>query len=165
LPVYAFEGHLPLVHPTAFVAEEAVLIGRVRVRARASVWFGAVVRADLEAIEIGEGSNVQDGAVLHADPGYPVVLGRDVTVGHRAVVHGARVEDGALIGIGAVVLNGAVIGAGAVVGAGALVPRGMQVPAGKLVLGVPARIKGEAPRMENARRYQALAARYREKWS
>lgn len=163
MPVYAFEGHLPFIHPTAFVAEEAVLIGRVRVLARASVWFGAVVRADLETVEIGEGTNVQDGAVLHADPGFPVVLGKEVTVGHRAVVHGARVGDGALIGIGAVVLNGAEIGAGAVVGAGALVPPGMRVPAGTLVLGVPARIRGEAPQMENARRYQALAARYREK--
>ena len=164
MPILPFEGKAPEVHPTAFVAENATLVGAVRVGPRASIWFAAVVRADLEFIEIGEGTNVQDGAVLHADPGDPTRLGPWVTVGHRAVVHGATVEEGALIGIGAVVLNGARVGARAVVGAGAVVPPGMTIPPGMLALGVPARVVRPVDPPENAWRYAALAERYR-KWS
>jgi len=161
LPILSFEGKTPEVHPTAFVAENATLVGAVRVGPRASIWFSAVVRADLEVIEIDEGTNVQDGAVLHADPGDPTRLGPWVTVGHRAVVHGAVVEEGALIGIGAIVLNRARIGKGAVVGAGAVVPPGMEVPPGMLALGVPARVVRAVDPPGNARRYAALAERYR----
>lgn len=161
MSVYRLEDWEPKIHPSAFVAPEAVVIGRVEVGEGASLWFGAVARGDAERIVIGAGSNVQDGAILHADPGDPCLLGKNVTVGHRAVVHGAVVEDGALIGIGAVVLNQARIGKGAVVGAGALVPSGMEVPQGMLVVGVPAKVKGPAPKPENAPHYRALAQRYR----
>ena len=113
----------PSVHPDAWVAETAVMIGDVQLAAGASLWPTAVARGDVCSIVIGEGSNVQDGAVLHGDPGQPVQIGADVTIGHRAVVHGATLEDGCLIGIGAVVLNGVTVGAGALVAAGSVVTR------------------------------------------
>ncbi|WP_018111216.1 gamma carbonic anhydrase family protein [Thermus igniterrae] len=161
MSAYRFEDKTPRVHPSAFLAPGAYVVGAVEVGEGASVWFGAVVRGDLERVVIGPGSNVQDGAILHADPGFPCLLGPGVTVGHRAVVHGAVVEEGALIGMGAVVLNGARIGRGAVVGAGAVVPPGMEVPEGMLALGVPARVVRPTDPPGNAPRYQALAERYR----
>ncbi|NLF02074.1 MAG: gamma carbonic anhydrase family protein [Anaerolineales bacterium] len=132
--------HPEWVHPTAFVAPNATVVGDVHIGAEASVWFGSVLRGDNAAIEIGARTNVQDLAVIHADAGQPCVLGQGVTVGHRAVVHSATVADGALIGIGAIVLNGAQVGEEALVGAAALVPAGMVVPARHLALGVPARV-------------------------
>ena len=140
------------VHPLAFVCGDVVL------GPRASVWPYAVVRGDNERITVGAGSNVQDGAVLHADPGVPCTLGARVSVGHRAVVHGATVHDGALVGIGAIVLNGAVVGSGALVAAGALVREGMHVPPDSLVAGVPARVVralSEAERERLARTAEA----------
>jgi carbonic anhydrase/acetyltransferase-like protein (isoleucine patch superfamily) len=131
---------VPVVDPTAYVHPAAVVLGRVTLGARASVWPSAVLRGDRDAIVVGDESNIQDGAVVHVDPGLPVHIGRRVTVGHRAVLHGCTVEDGALIGIGALVLNGAVIGAGSLVGAGAVVSEGTVVPPGMLVLGVPGRV-------------------------
>ena len=133
-------GHAPTLGLGAFVHDAAEVIGRVTLGERSSVWPRAVIRGDTEEIAVGESSNVQDGAVLHADPGFPCVLGARVSVGHLACVHGCTVEDEALIGIGAVVLNGARIGAGSIVGAGAVVPEGMEVPPGSLVLGVPGRV-------------------------
>ncbi len=130
----------PIVPDTAWVHAAATLIGDVRLGAHVSVWPGAVLRGDRDAIVVGEGTNVQDGAVLHCDPGLPCVVGAGVTIGHRAVVHGCTVEDGALIGIGAVVLNGAVVGAGSLVAAGAVVGEGMQIPPHSLVVGVPAKV-------------------------
>ncbi len=130
----------PWVHPTAFVASNAVLIGDVRVEAEASIWFGCVLRAEVAPILIGPRTNVQDLTVIHTDPGRPCRLGAGVTIGHRAAIHGATIEDGALIGIGAIVLNGAVVGEEAVVGAGAVVPEGHVVPPRTLALGVPARV-------------------------
>ncbi len=159
--VFRFEERVPLVHPTAYIAPGAYVVGWVEVGEGASIWFGAVVRGDVERVVVGPGSNVQDGAVLHADPGMPCLLGPRVTVGHRAVVHGALVEEGALIGMGALVLNGARVGAQAVVGAGAVVPPGMEIPPGHLALGVPARVVRPIEPMENALRYQALAERYK----
>ncbi|MGC6441470.1 MAG: gamma carbonic anhydrase family protein [Rubripirellula sp.] len=135
--------HPELQHPTAFVADTATVIGNVKLGRDSSVWFGAVIRGDCEAIEIGEGANVQDLSVLHADPGFPCKIGDLATIGHAAVVHGATVEEGALIGIRAVVLNGAVIGAGAVVGAGALVPEKCVIPPRHLAVGVPAKVVRE----------------------
>ncbi|MFN7899013.1 MAG: gamma carbonic anhydrase family protein [Synechococcaceae cyanobacterium] len=129
----------PSVDPLAWVADSAVLLGDVHLAAGASLWPTAVARGDVCRIEIGEGSNVQDGAVLHGDPGLPVRIGRDVTIGHRAVVHGAVVEDGCLIGIGAIVLNGVTVGSGALVGAGSVVTR--DVPAGVVVMGTPAQVR------------------------
>ena len=128
------------IDPTAFIHPLAFVCGDASLGARASVWPFAVVRADSDRITIGDDTNVQDGAVLHADPGVPCTLGARVTVGHRAIVHGATVEDDCLIGMGAIVLNGARIGSGSIVGAGAVVREGMDVPAGSLVLGVPGRV-------------------------
>jgi len=130
----------PRIAKTAFVHSSAVVIGNVTLGEHVSVWPTAVLRGDRDAITIGDETNVQDGAVLHCDPGLPCVVGRRVTIGHRAVVHGCTVEDGALIGIGAVVLNGAVVGAGSLVAAGAVVSEGMIIPAGSLVVGVPAKV-------------------------
>jgi len=130
-----------------YVADSADVIGRVLLKANSSVWFGAVIRGDTEQIVVGEGSNVQDGAVIHADEGFPTIIGSDVTIGHKAVVHGCTVGDNSLIGIGAIILNGAVIGKNCIVGAGALVKEGMVVPDNSLVVGNPAVVKkslGEA---------------------
>jgi carbonic anhydrase/acetyltransferase-like protein (isoleucine patch superfamily) len=151
----------PQVHTDAWVADSAVLIGDVQLAAGASLWPTAVARGDVCAIVIGEGSNVQDGSVLHGDPGYPVRIGADVTIGHRAVIHGATLEDGCLIGIGAIVLNGVTVGAGALVAAGAVVTK--DVPPGAVVMGAPAAVKREltpqaiAEQREHARRYRQLA--------
>jgi carbonic anhydrase/acetyltransferase-like protein (isoleucine patch superfamily) len=132
----------PQIAARAWVHASAVVVGEVRLDAEVSVWPMAVIRGDRDRITIGAASNVQDGAVLHADPGMPCTIGARVTIGHRAVVHGATVEGGALIGIGAIVLNGAVVGAGALVAAGAVVPEGMVIPPGTLVRGVPAKVVG-----------------------
>lgn len=143
MSIYALDEHEPMVPDSAYVAEEAVLIGRVRLGERASVWPGAVIRADNEPITIGDGSNVQEGAVLHVDPGCPLVIGERVTIGHQAMLHGCTIEDGALIGIQAVVLNGAVIGRGSLVGAGAIVTEGKVFPPNSLILGAPAKVVRE----------------------
>ncbi len=137
---YRFRGNAPEVPESAYVAEDATLIGRVILGERTSVWPQAVIRADSEAIEIGEGSNVQDGAVLHVDPGVPMKIGRDVTVGHQVMLHGCTIGDGALIGIQAIVLNHAVIGAQSLVGAGAIVTEGKVFPERSLILGAPAKV-------------------------
>ena len=125
---------MPYIHPSAIV------IGSVTIGRLSSVWPTAVLRGDSDTIVIGDETNVQDGAIVHVDPGVPVRVGNRVTIGHRAVIHGCTIEDDCLIGIGAIVLNGAVIGAGSMIGAGAVVREGMIVPAGSLVLGVPAKI-------------------------
>ena len=124
-----------------FIAPNAAVIGDVLLKANSSVWFSAVIRADVEYIEVGEGANIQDGAVLHADPGGPCIIGPHVTVGHNAMVHGCTVGEGSLIGINAVVLDGAVIGKNCLIGAGALVTGGTEIPDNSLVLGAPAKVK------------------------
>jgi len=131
----------PKVDEEAFVAPTSTVIGDVSLEAGASVWYGAVLRGDVERISVGADSNIQDNCTLHADPGFPVTIGERVSVGHNAVVHGATVEDDCLIGMGATVLNGAVIGTGSLVAAQALVPQGMQIPPGSLVAGVPAKVR------------------------
>jgi carbonic anhydrase/acetyltransferase-like protein (isoleucine patch superfamily) len=159
----------PRLGADVFLAPTAVVVGDVRLGPRVSVWYGAVLRGDVHTVEVGEDSNVQDGAVLHGTLGeWPVVLGARVSVGHQATVHGAVVEDDCLIGIGARVLDGARIGAGSLVAAGALVREGMQVPPGSLVAGVPAELKRPLTQREReilARtpgRYLELARRARE---
>lgn len=139
----ALGDRVPTVHDTAFVAPTAVVVGDVTLGPRASVWYGAVVRADAEVVVVGADSNVQDGSTLHSDPGFPLVLGERVTVGHRVVLHGARVDDDVLVGMGAVVMNGAHIGSGSIVAAGAVVTEGAEVPPGSLVAGVPAKVVKE----------------------
>ncbi|MEU1163482.1 gamma carbonic anhydrase family protein [Streptomyces sp. NPDC005921] len=136
-------GREPRIEDEVFVAPTASVIGDVTLKAGASVWYGAVIRGDVETITVGARANVQDNATLHADPGFPVRIGERVSIGHNAVVHGATVEDDCLIGMGATVLNGAVIGEGSLVAAQALVPQGMVVPAGSLVAGVPAKVRRE----------------------
>lgn len=123
-----------------WIAETAVVIGKVRLEKNASVWFNAVLRGDCELILIGENSNVQDGAIMHTDPGIPLVLGKNVTVGHKAMLHGCTVGDDSLIGINAVVLNGAKIGRNCIIGANALIPEGKEIPDGSLVMGSPGKV-------------------------
>ena len=130
----------PEIAGDAFVAPGVTVIGQVRVGSRASIWYGSVVRGDAERITIGAGSNVQDGCVVHADPGYPVVVGERVTVGHRAVIHGCLIGDDVLVGMGAVLMNGVRIGRGSLIAAGAVVTQHTEVPEGSLVAGVPARV-------------------------
>ncbi len=144
-----------------FVADNATVIGSVVLESGASVWFNAVIRGDSDVLTIGEGSNVQDGAVLHADPGFPLVIGRRCTVGHMAMLHGCRVGDGSLIGIKAVVLNGAVIGEHCLIGAGSLVPEGKVIPPRSLVVGAPGRVVRTLSDEEVAR-LEASAAHYRD---
>ncbi|HUR15457.1 MAG TPA: gamma carbonic anhydrase family protein [Mycobacteriales bacterium] len=157
----------PQLDPTCWVAPGAVLAGRVELGERASVWYATVVRAEGDRITIGAGSNIQDGSVLHTDPGFHLEIGPGVTVGHRAVLHGCRVEQDVLVGMGAVVMNGAVIGAGSMVAAGALVPAGTVVPPRSLVVGAPGRVRRATTDDElvliraNAQHYEQLVALHR----
>lgn len=139
MPLYEIDGVGPQLGEGAWIAPSADLIGDVRLGARASVWFGAVIRADNTPIILGDDSNFQDGAIGHSDPGAPLTIGARVTVGHQAILHGCTVEDEALIGMGARILNGAVIGAQCIVGAGALVTEGKQFEPRSLIVGSPAR--------------------------
>ena len=139
MPQYALHDSAPYLAAGAWVAPSADLIGDVRLGERASVWFGAVIRADNTPIIVGTQSNIQDGAVCHSDPGAPLTIGDGVTVGHQAILHGCTVGDGALIGMGARILNGAVIGTRCLVGAGALVTEGKSFEPGMLIVGSPAR--------------------------
>lgn len=130
----------PEIDEEAFVAPTAVVVGAVTMGPRSSLWYGSVARADEEAIVLGAGTNVQDGCVLHSDPGFPLVVGRGVTVGHRVVLHGARIDDDVLVGMGSIVMNGAQIGGASIVAAGAVVTPSTQVPPWSVVAGVPARV-------------------------
>ena len=165
--ILPFDGVYPEIDPTAWIAPNATIIGKVRIGPGASVWFGTVLRGDMDRIELGAGSNLQDNVVVHTDLGVPALIGANVGVGHLALVHGATVGDGCLIGMGAKLLNNSVIGDGAFVAAGALVLEGQEVPAGHLVAGVPAKDRGPmadamAERVrKNAFGYQELSAMYR----
>jgi carbonic anhydrase/acetyltransferase-like protein (isoleucine patch superfamily) len=141
MPWYELDGRKPESRSAEhFVAPNAMVIGSVSLEHQSSVWFNAVLRGDDEQITVGRRSNVQDGSVLHADPGYPLILGENVTIGHMVMLHGCKVGNGTLVGMGAIVLNGAKIGSGSLVGAGALVPEGKEIPDGVLVVGAPAKI-------------------------
>ncbi|HZV74090.1 MAG TPA: gamma carbonic anhydrase family protein [Conexibacter sp.] len=155
----ALGSRRPQVDPTAWIAPTAILIGDVIVGAESSVWYGSVLRGDIERIVIGDGANVQDCCVLHTDPGAPLIVERDATTGHAAILHGCHVGEGALIGMGACVMSGAVIGADAVVGARALVPEGATIAPRTTVVGMPARSRGQAA----AGLGRAISARYRER--
>lgn len=144
------------IHPTAFIAPGAVVVGDVTLGAHASVWYGAVLRGDTAPIVVGEATNLQDGTIVHVDAGQPARIGARVGVGHRAILHGCTVEDECLIGMGSVLLNDVHIGTGSVVAAGAVVPEGTRVPPGCLVVGVPARVTRPVD--------DALRRRIRETW-
>ena len=152
----------PKIDDEAFVAPTAVVVGAVTMGAESSIWYGAVARADHETIEIGERSNVQDGSTLHSDAGFPLVIGRGVTVGHRVVLHGARVDDDVLVGMGSVVMNGAHIGSGSIVAAGAVVTQGKAFPPRSVIAGIPARVVREATDDDMAH-IQGNAAAYYER--
>ncbi len=166
MPLFAFEGHEPDVSPTAWIAPTATLVGDVRVEAEASIWYGAVLRADFGPIIVRRGANVQDGSVLHGGDDPVTEVGEGATIGHLCVVHGAIIGPEALVGNGATVLDGAVIGSRALVAAGATVPPGLTVPDGMLAVGVPARIAGVVAGgaqwwvKNNPETYQALARRH-----
>ena len=139
---YSLEGkQVTLIGGGHFIAPNAAVIGDVVMHENVTVWFSCVLRGDADRIEIGAGSNIQDGTVMHADPGFPLTVGSNVTVGHNAMLHGCTIGDGSLVGINAVVLNGAKVGKGCLIGANALVTEGMEIPDGSLVLGSPAKIK------------------------
>ncbi|TAL54809.1 gamma carbonic anhydrase family protein [Pandoraea sp.] len=140
MPIYKLGDNVPQIHESAFVADTATIIGKVTLAENTSIWPSAVARGDNEPISIGAGSNVQDGSVLHTDPGFALTIGENVTVGHQVMLHGCTIGDGALIGIQAVVLNGAVIGKNCLVGAGALVTEGKIFPDNSLILGSPAKV-------------------------
>lgn len=150
-----------------YIAPSATLIGAVNLAGEASIWFNVVIRGDNDQISIGEGSNIQDGSVLHVDPGFPLSVGRQVTVGHKVILHGCSIGDGSLIGMNAVILNGARIGHGCLIGANTLVKEGMEVPDGSLVLGSPGKVVRSLDAttrqnlLESARRYIDNARRFR----
>jgi carbonic anhydrase/acetyltransferase-like protein (isoleucine patch superfamily) len=164
--IYELDGIRPQIDPTAWVAPTAVLIGNVIVEAGANIWFGAVLRGDNEVITVGAGSNVQENAVLHTDMGFPLTIGANCTIGHKAMLHGCTIEAGSLIGMGATLLNGAKIGAASLVGACALVTEGKEIAPGSLVMGAPAKVVREldaaaqARLLKSAEGYRANAARF-----
>jgi len=143
MSVYRLEGNVPEIAPGAMVMEEATLIGRIHLAHEVSVWPGAVLRGDNEPITVGEGSNLQDGCVVHTDPDYPVDIGRQVSVGHLAMLHGCKIGDGVLVGMNATLLNGAEIGDHCIIGAGALITSGKRFPPRSLIVGVPAKVVRE----------------------
>ena len=168
MALYQLDAHCPEVADSAWVADNAQVMGAIKVAADASVWFGVTVRGDTETITIGEGSNIQDGSVMHADHGKPLLVGKHVTVGHMVMLHGCTIGDESLIGIGAVVLNGAKIGKNCLVGAGSLVTEGKEFPDGSMIMGSPAKVvRALSPEqiqglrlsaqhyIENARRFKA----------
>ncbi|WP_226782243.1 gamma carbonic anhydrase family protein [Oceaniglobus trochenteri] len=143
MTLYALDGQAPEIAADAWIAPDANVIGKIRVLGQGSVWFGCTLRGDNEWIEVGQGSNVQENCVLHTDMGFPLTIGTDCTVGHKAMLHGCTIGDGTLIGMGATILNGAVIGKGCLIGAGALITEGKKIPDGSLVMGAPGRVVRE----------------------
>lgn len=167
MAIYQIDDLTPDIHESAWVADSAQVVGRVTLAEGASVWFGVVIRGDMDAINVGSGSNIQDNSVLHADHGVPLNIGEHVSIGHQVMLHGCTIGDGSLIGIQAVVLNGAKIGKNCLVGAGALVTEGKEFPDGSMILGSPARVVKQLSAeqidglkmiakhyMDNARRYK-----------
>ncbi len=140
MAIYQLGEHIPDIAPSAYITDSATIVGRVKIAGDSSVWFQVTVRGDNEDITIGRNCNLQEGAVLHADPGFPLTLGDNVSVGHQAMIHGCTIGEGSLVGIQAIVLNGAKIGRNSLVGAGALVTEGKEFPDNSLIIGAPARV-------------------------
>jgi len=165
--IWSLDGITPQIHPDAWIAPTAVLVGRVVVGAGANIWFGAVLRGDNEPIVVGEGSNIQENAVLHTDMGAPLTIGANCTIGHKAMLHGCIIGDGSLIGMGATLLNGARIGTACLIGACALITEGKDIPDGSLVMGSPGKVirqldpEARARLLKSAESYRANAARFR----
>jgi len=172
MAVYQLDTFTPRLAETAWVADSAQVIGNVELAEGASIWFGAILRGDNETLHIGKNSNVQDGSMLHADPGFPLTLGENVTVGHQVMLHGCTVGDGSLIGIKSVVLNGAKIGKNCLVGAGSLITEGKEFPDGSMIMGAPAKVvrpltpeqiaglsRAATHYVDNAKRYAAGLSR------
>ena len=155
MPIYQLGDDIPKIPNSAYIAAETTIIGKVTLGENVSVWPGAVLRGDNDSITVGAGSNVQDNAVLHADPGFPLKVGDNVTVGHQAMLHGCAIGDGTLIGIQAVIMNGAVIGKDCLVGAGALVPESKVFPDRKLIVGAPAKVVRELSDDDIAKMHRA----------
>ncbi len=143
MTIYSIGDKTPLIAADAWVAPDTSIIGDVELKSKSSVWFGAVIRAENDRVVIGEGTNIQDGSVLHIDPGFPLTLHRHVTVGHKVMLHGCTVHEQSLIGIGSILLNGCVIGKNSLVGANTLIPEGKEYPAGVLILGSPGKVVRE----------------------
>ncbi|QWD77759.1 gamma carbonic anhydrase family protein [Polynucleobacter sp. MWH-Svant-W18] len=166
MAIYELDGYTPQLSEGVWVAESAEVIGKVELHKNASIWPKVVIRGDNDLIQVGEGSNVQDASVLHTDPGYPLLIGKHVSVGHQVMLHGCEIGDGSLIGIGAVILNGAKIGKNCLVGAGALVTEGKEFPEGSMIIGSPAKaVKALSPEQiagiaDIAGRYVKNAQRY-----
>ena len=165
--IYTLDGIAPEIAADAWVAPDANVIGRVILRAKASVWFGCTLRGDNEPVTVGEGTNLQEQTVCHTDMGFPLTIGRDCTIGHKAMLHGCTIGDETLVGMGATILNGAVIGRNCLIGACALVTEGKEVPDGSLVMGAPGKVIRQLTdaQIEGLRRsalgYQENAARFR----
>ncbi|SPH17850.1 2,3,4,5-tetrahydropyridine-2,6-dicarboxylate N-acetyltransferase [Defluviimonas aquaemixtae] len=164
--IYELDGVAPQIGAECWVAPDANLIGKVVLEDGASVWFGCTLRGDNEEIRVGRGANLQENVVCHTDPGFPLTIGPDCTVGHKAMLHGCTIGEGALIGMGATVLNGAKIGRGCLIGAGALITEGKEIPDSSLVVGSPGKVvrmldeEARAALLETAARYRKNAARY-----
>ena len=166
--LYSLDGVSPEIAEDSWVAPDANLIGRIRLDAGASVWFGSTLRGDNELIHVGEGSNIQENSVLHTDIGYPLTIGKNCTIGHKAMLHGCTIGEQSLIGMGAMVLNGARIGRNCLIGAGALITEGKEIPDGSLVMGAPGRVvraldeEAIAGLLASAQGYQQNMRRYRD---
>jgi len=167
MSIYSLGALTPRIAPSAWVAPNASVIGDVHLGERVSIWFGAVLRGDIDRISIGAGSNIQDGSVCHADPGRPLLVGENVTAGHMVMLHGCTIGDNCLIGIGAVVMNGAVIGKNSVVGAGSLVTEGKEFPEGSLIMGSPAKLvrQLDAAALEKLKQNAANYVRNRKRYA
>ena len=165
--IYDFEKNTPQIHPDSWVASNAVIIGKVTLEKNSNIWFNSVIRGDVEPITIGEGSNVQDGSVIHTDPGCPAIIGKNVTIGHLVMLHGCIIEDDCLIGIGATILNKAKIGKNSIIGANALVTENKVIPERSLVLGSPGKVVRQVSEeeiksiKENAEHYVANYNKYK----
>lgn len=165
--IYALDGIAPELHPDTWVAQDANLIGKIVLEEGASVWFGATLRGDNEEIRLGRNSNIQENCVLHTDMGFPLTIGANCTIGHKAMLHGCTIGEGSLIGMGATVLNGAKIGKGCLIGAGALITEGKVIPDGSLVMGAPGKVvrsldaEAQEKLLKSAAGYRANMRRFR----
>jgi len=165
--IYDFEKNIPEVHPEAWVASNAAIIGKVKLEKNSSIWFNAVLRGDIELITIGENSNIQDGSVLHTDPGYPLTVGKGVTVGHMVMLHGCQISDDTLIGIGSIILNNAKIGKNCIIGANTLITENKVIPDNSLVVGSPGRVLRKVTDeeiksiLENGKHYVNFSKKYK----